>query len=93
MTPLIKLLATEDGRPLSDITSILNYPEIYADARQVARTLVFSEKAIATGDGRWFTVRIMPYRTSENRIEGLVMTFTNITTLKTLQTSLEPKSP
>ena len=45
------------------------------EAREVLRTLVFSEKQIATTDGRWFSVRIMPYRTMEDVIDGVVITF------------------
>jgi len=58
------------------------------DAQEVLRTLVFSEKQISTGDGRWFTVRIMPYRTLENKIDGVVMTLSEITTAKTLEAKL-----
>jgi two-component system CheB/CheR fusion protein len=46
------------------------------------------EKAIGTRDGRWFTVRIMPYRTQDDRIDGVVITFANITGSKTLEDKL-----
>jgi two-component system CheB/CheR fusion protein len=58
------------------------------EAREVLRTLVFSEKQIVTSDGRWFLVRIMPYRTMEDVIGGLVITFANITAAKTLEAQL-----
>jgi two-component system, chemotaxis family, CheB/CheR fusion protein len=64
---------------LEELTTSLDYPEMAADAREVLRTLVFIEKQVATRDGRWFLVRIMPYRTLENRIDGVVITFSNIT--------------
>jgi two-component system CheB/CheR fusion protein len=54
----------------------------------VLRSLAFIEKQVATGDGRWFLVRIMPYRTLENRIDGVVITFSNITAAKTLEAQL-----
>jgi two-component system CheB/CheR fusion protein len=54
----------------------------------VLRTLVFSEKQIATTDGRWFSVRIMPYRTMEDVIAGVVITFANITASKALEAEL-----
>ena len=76
---LFKLIPGDVGRPLSDIVSDLIYPEITEEAREVLRTLAFSEKQIATTDGRWFSVRIMPYRTMEDVIAGVVITFTNIT--------------
>jgi two-component system CheB/CheR fusion protein len=92
MKTIINLIATDVGRPLADLASNLEYPEIFADAREVSRTRVFQEKPVASRDGRWFSVRIMPYRTIEDRIEGLVMTFTNITALKTLEASLPKPS-
>ncbi len=85
---LFKLIPGDVGRPLSDIVSDLIYPEITEEAREVLRTLAFSEKQIATTDGRWFTVRIMPYRTMEDVIAGVVITFANITEVKALEAEL-----
>jgi len=87
-TSIIKLIAGDVGRPITDIASDLEYPDLVADAREVLRTLVFVEKQVATHDGRWFLVRIMPYRTLENRIDGVVITFSNITAAKTLERQL-----
>ncbi len=58
------------------------------DARAVLRTLTSKEKPIASRDGRWFTVRIMPYRTLDDRIDGVVITFADITAAKTLEAKL-----
>ncbi len=85
---IIKLIAGDAGRPITDIATDLDYPEMVADAREVLRTLVFIEKQVATRDGRWFLVRIMPYRTLENRIDGVVITFSNITEAKRLEAQL-----
>ncbi len=85
---LFKLLPGDVGRPLSDITNDLLYPAMSDEAHEVLRTLVFSEKQITTTDGRWFSVRIMPYRTMEDSIGGLVITFTNITAAKALEAEL-----
>jgi len=85
---LFKLIPGDVGRPLSDITSGLLYPEMPEEAQEVLRTLVFSEKQITTTDGRWFLVRIMPYRTLEDVISGVVITFTNITAAKVLEAEL-----
>ena len=87
-TSIIKLIAGDAGRPITDIATDLDYPGLAADAREVLRTLVFIEKQVATRDGRWFLVRIMPYRTLENRIDGVVITFSNITAAKTLEAQL-----
>lgn len=85
---LFKLLPGDVGRPLSDIVNDLLYPEMINEAQEVLRTLVFSEKQITTADGRWYSVRIMPYRTMEDVIGGLVITFTDITAAKQLETEL-----
>ena len=55
---------------------------------EVLRTLVSAEKQVATRDGRWFTARILPYRTLENKIDGVVITFVDITVSKTLEAEL-----
>jgi two-component system CheB/CheR fusion protein len=85
---IYKLLPGDVHRPLSDITNDLDYPELEQDAQEVLRTLVFSERQIPTRNARWFTVRIMPYRTVENVIDGVVVTFINITESKQLEARL-----
>jgi two-component system CheB/CheR fusion protein len=87
-TQLYKLIPTDLNRPLGDIVNDLVYPDLEQDALEVLRTLVFCEKQIPTRDGRWFMVRIMPYRTVANVIDGLVATFINITELKSLEARL-----
>ncbi|MGL1833609.1 chemotaxis protein CheB [Rhodocyclaceae bacterium SMB388] len=85
---IIKLIDADAGRPLSDLASDLDYPELEDDARKVLHTLIFSEKQVGTRDGRWFTVRIMPYRTMENVISGVVITFIDISVAKRLEAEL-----
>jgi two-component system CheB/CheR fusion protein len=88
VTRIIHVREVDIGRPLSDLTSTLNYPELHVDAKETLRTLVFSEKQISTTDGHWFTVRIMPYRTVANVIQGAVITFVDITAAKELESRL-----
>ncbi len=90
-TQLYKLIATDLNRPLSDIANDLVYPDMEDDAAEVLRSLVFCERQIPTRDGRWFMVRIMPYRTVNNVIDGLVLTFVNVTELKLLEARLTPE--
>jgi two-component system CheB/CheR fusion protein len=75
---LIKLIPGDVGRPLSDLATDLHYPGLGDDAREVLRTLAFKESVIEGRGGRRFSARVMPYRTSDNRIDGLVITFTAI---------------
>jgi two-component system CheB/CheR fusion protein len=85
---LFKVRPADIGRPFTDLVSDLQYSEISAHAKQVLKTLVPVETAISASNNRWFTVRIMPYRTTDDRIDGLVMTFTDITVAKKLEEEL-----
>ncbi|MBN1576124.1 MAG: PAS domain-containing protein [Chitinispirillaceae bacterium] len=87
-TSLFKLIPIDIGRSITDITSDLDYPALSADAREVLRTLVFIERQIATCDKRWFSIRIMPYRSLDNRIDGVVITFSDISATKNLEAEL-----
>lgn len=87
-TRIFKLIAGDAGRPLSDIVTDLDYAALQDDAREVLRTLLYCEKQITTRDGRWFMTRIMPYRTVENVIDGVVITFTDISVAKHLEAEL-----
>jgi two-component system CheB/CheR fusion protein len=89
---IIKFIASDVGRPITDLASDLLYAELVKDAQEVLRTLVFSERSIATNDGRWFTVRVMPYRTMDNRIDGVVITFADISAAKIVEAKLREKN-
>jgi two-component system CheB/CheR fusion protein len=86
---LFKLRNTDIGRPFTDLVNDLDYPKMEQNARDVLRTLVFKEDAYTTEDGRWFKVRIMPYRTFLDQIDGLVITFSDITVAKQLEYELK----
>ncbi|MDP1591192.1 MAG: PAS domain-containing protein, partial [Prosthecobacter sp.] len=88
---IIKLIPGDVGRPITDLVSDLDDPTLAADVREVLRTLVPSEKPVSAPHGRWFTVRIMPYRTMDDRIDGVVITFADITVAKTLEAKLREK--
>jgi two-component system CheB/CheR fusion protein len=88
---IIKLIAADAGRPITDLSSDLQYPELADDARAVLQKLTAVEKTIGARDGRWFSVRIMPYRTLDDRIDGVVLTFSNITGAKNLERKLRDK--
>jgi two-component system CheB/CheR fusion protein len=90
-TKIFKLIKSDIGRPFTDQVSDLIYPELSADAIEVLDTLAVIQKHIPTRDGRWFHTRIMPYRTYDDRIDGLVITFINITDLKDIEVKLHDK--
>ena len=89
---LIKLIPGDTGRPITDIATELDYPGLADDAREVLRTLLFKERQVWTRDGRWFNVRILPYRTIQNVIDGVVITFTDWTPTKVLESTLREQA-
>ena len=91
-TKIIKLIPGDAGRRITDLASELDYPNLADDAREVLRTLVFKEKRVSTRDERWFSVRIMPYRTLENVIDGVVITFTDVTSARALEQGLRAQA-
>jgi len=86
---IFKLRIADIGRPFTDLVTHLKYPDIEAHAQQVIKNLISIESAYQTHDGRWFNVRIMPYRTVDDRIDGLVITFIDITLAKKLEIQLK----
>jgi two-component system, chemotaxis family, CheB/CheR fusion protein len=88
ITRLIQLRDGDIGRPLTDLASTLDYAQLNDDAAETLRTLTLSEKEISTNDGHWFLVRIKPYRTLANVIQGVVITFIDITAAKALESRL-----
>jgi two-component system CheB/CheR fusion protein len=88
MTRIVHLRETDVGRPLSELATTLVYPDLHVDARETLRTLAFAEKEVVTTDDHWYSVRIMPYRTLTNVIQGVVITFVDITATKLLEARL-----
>lgn len=89
MKKIFNLIEQDLGRPLSDLASELAYEEFTNDMKEVLRTLVYIERQILSKSGSWYSVRIMPYRTSDDVIDGLVLTFTDITALKKMEGELQ----
>jgi len=86
---IFKLRNVDIGRPFTDLVTDLRYPELEKDALQVIKDLVSIETSVETSDKRWFKIRIMPYRTLDDRIDGLVITFNDITISKKLEIELK----
>ncbi|HIH02943.1 MAG TPA: PAS domain-containing protein, partial [Methanoregulaceae archaeon] len=85
MTKLVNLIPSDAGRPVTDIASDLFYPDLTNDAGEVLRTLTPAETEVTVRGGRRFSARITPYRTLENRIDGLVITFMDISAFRNLE--------
>ena len=89
VTQVINLILTDVGRPVSHIVSnLVGYDRLAADVRDVLDSLVPKEVEVQTQTGTWYLLRIRPYRTLENVIEGAVITFTEITEIKRAQAAL-----
>ncbi|WP_269502947.1 chemotaxis protein CheB [Burkholderia sp. IMCC1007] len=76
---LFNLISTDVGRSLLDITHRLNYPELAADAVAAFESLRLIEREVGSADGNWYLARLLPYRTSDDRIDGAVLTLTDVT--------------
>jgi len=88
-TEIINLILTDVGRPVSHVVSnLVGYDHLVSDTQKVLDTLVPKEVNVQITDGRWYMMRILPYRTIDNMIEGAVITFINITEEKKTQESL-----
>ncbi len=91
ITRIVNLRESDIGRPLTDLASTLNYPDLVNDARLTLKSLTFTEKEITTTDGHWYMVRIKPYRTLADLIQGVVITFIDITAAKELESRLRQR--
>jgi two-component system, chemotaxis family, CheB/CheR fusion protein len=86
---LFRVIATDIGRPLADLTPLAADADLLADARAVLANLVPLRREVDTGDGTWYIRRILPYRTHDNRTEGVVITFTDIAEIKAAERKIE----
>jgi two-component system CheB/CheR fusion protein len=86
---LFKLIPTDVGRPLSDLTSNVDYDRLIDDCQEVLRTLASREAEVCDRDGSWYLMRILPYRTAAKVINGVVITFVDINRLKQAEKGLK----
>jgi two-component system CheB/CheR fusion protein len=86
---LINLIPSDVGRPVGHIVSnLVGYDSLLVDARAVLDSLESRERQVQTTSGSWFLMRIRPYRTLDNVIEGVVITFVDITEPKRVEEAL-----
>jgi chemotaxis methyl-accepting protein methylase/signal transduction histidine kinase len=88
-TQLLNLLPSDRGRPINHLATNLIGIDLAADARAVLNSLAPIEKEVAAHDGRQYIVRVVPYRTEDKYVQGVVLTLVDVTALKKAQQELE----
>ena len=86
---IVNLIPSDVGRPLSDLVTKLTYGGLVEDADQVVDTADVKEEEVTTTDGIWYKMRILPYRTTDNQIDGAVLVFLGIDEQKRVQKQAE----
>ena len=86
---LFRVISTDIGRPLADFTSVANGSDLIRDSSIVLREQKIIEREISTQSGVWYNRLILPYRTHDGLVEGVVITFTNITEKKRAAEALD----
>ena len=88
VSELFNVRVTDRGRPISDLTHRLGYTELEVDAQAVLDKLSPIERELRDDSGKWYLTRLLPYRSVEDRIEGVVITFVDITRRVEAETAL-----
>ena len=81
-TKVLNLISSDIGRPVNHIATNLKYDKFIEDTKEVLRTLIPKEIELQTNNGTWYQMRVLPYRTTSNLIDGVVITFSNIDNVK-----------
>jgi two-component system, chemotaxis family, CheB/CheR fusion protein len=76
---LFNITTNDEGRSITDFTHRLDYDSLPADAQDVLKNLVPVEREVQSSSGTWFLMRLRPYRTLDDKIEGVVATFVDVT--------------
>lgn len=89
VSALFNLRPADMGRPLADLAHRLEYPKLIEDAGEVLRTLVRCETEVRASDGRWYMMRISPYRSLDDRIDGVVISLLDTTARRAAEVDRE----
>ena len=82
---IVNLIPGDVGRPFANLVSNLKYDRILDDAKEVLDSLVPKETQVLSIDDRWYNMRLLPYRTDDNVIDGVVITLVDITAMKRME--------
>ena len=88
---IFNIIPTDVGRPLTHLTHNLTSNNLVADIEKVLHDLQTVEREVSTKDGRWYIVRLLPYRTMDDKINGVVITFTDIQERKNAEEALRSR--
>jgi two-component system CheB/CheR fusion protein len=91
-TRVAHLIPSDVGRAITDITLELDYDDLARDVTEVLDTLVFKEVQVSGRNGASYTMRIHPYRTTDNKIDGVVITFSDVTALRRAEQALSARA-
>jgi two-component system CheB/CheR fusion protein len=85
---IFNLIPSDINRPLSHVTHRLDYDHLLADAGGVLETLSKIEREVRSREGKWYLAHLLPYRTVENKIDGVILTFVDITSRRQAEEAL-----
>ncbi len=88
-TEVLNLIPGDTGRPFAHITQNFSGEQLVGDAENVLKSLSVAEREVQARDERWYTIRMFPYRTLDDRIDGVVITFSDVTRLKQVEAALQ----
>ncbi|HEX5421391.1 MAG TPA: CheR family methyltransferase [Gammaproteobacteria bacterium] len=91
LTGLFSLTPADEGRPITDFAHQLEYDDLVPDVRAVLSELTPIQHEVRARDGRWFDVRLRPYRTVDNKIDGVVVTFMDVTERRRIEEALRER--
>ena len=86
---LFRVIATDIGRPLADLTPLAADRDLLTDARSVLTSSAPVAREVETEGGGWYVRRILPYRTQDNRVDGVVITFADISEIKAAEREVQ----
>jgi two-component system, chemotaxis family, CheB/CheR fusion protein len=88
VTDLFSITPTDEGRPITDFAQKLEYTDLVKDVHAVLRDLTPIQREVHSRTNGWFGVRLRPYRTVEDKIDGVVITFSDVTDRHKLEEAL-----